>query len=398
MAELLAFTQSLFFGGDDSVLLELVRAWTEDDRWTVVVNASHPGLETYRRLLPPRARLLTADIPADGAALAVARKLKGLFSQTRPNAILVSSGGFPPTAATLGALLAARWSRVPRLVLAVHNDPNLYGGLPGIWRAGRGRLAAALCDAVVSVSRDCAAKVETAAGRPVRVILNGSAARRPEDDPSALRRELGASAGDELIGAIGNVAPRKGFRTLLEAFRLVARARPRARLVVIGAPEDPVEFEALRKLGADADLSGRASFLGAKSRAWRYAAAFDILVAPSLRTESFGLMALDAMRAGKPVVASRVGGLPEVVADGETGLLVPVGDAAATAAAIERLLADPAAARRMGEAGRRRAEALFSSARMAAEYRETLLPGAPRRANATIAPAAAPGGGDAPGR
>jgi glycosyltransferase involved in cell wall biosynthesis len=86
------------------------------------------------------------------------------------------------------------------------------------------------------------------------------------------------------------------------------------------------------------------------------------------------MSALDAMWAGKPVVASRTGGLPEVVADGETGIIVPPGDPVALTGALRELLGSPEKARRMGEAGRRRAEALFTSARMAAEYREVLLP------------------------
>jgi glycosyltransferase involved in cell wall biosynthesis len=234
----------------------------------------------------------------------------------------------------------------------------------------RGRAAARLCDALVSVSADCAGKIAAACGRPVRAILNGSSAL-PSESHAALRAELGVPDGVPLIGAIANLEARKGLRALLDAFARLPR--PDARLVVIGADAEPEESSALKDLAAAPALAGRVLLAGYRPNARRYAAAFDVCVVPSLRQESFGLLALDAMRAGRPVVATRVGGLPEVVDDGVTGLLVPPGDPAALAAALERLLADPGLARGLGEAGRRRAAERFDAARMAAEYREVLL-------------------------
>ena len=390
MARLLAFTQSVRFGGDDAVLLELIRAWPGGDLWTVVLNRSHPGRAVYETELAGRAELALADIAADGEAaapstLGAAIRLRGLFRVARPDSVLVSSGGFPPTPVTLGALIAARRAPVSRLTLAVHNEPNSSSGLRALWRDWRGRFAARLCDALVSVSADCATKVSAACGRPVRAILNGCAERAPTDDPSALRRELGAPPGAALIGAIGNLEERKGFRALLEAFQSLAAKRPDVWLAVIGAPAETAEEAALRALATDPALGGRARIVGYRPRAWRFAAAFDVCAIPSLRRESFGLAALDAMRAGKPVVASRVGGLPEVVADGETGILVPPGDAVALAETLGSLLDDPARARALGEAGRRRAASLFSAERMAADYRTVLL-GKPEMIKSAVAP------------
>jgi len=173
--------------------------------------------------------------------------------------------------------------------------------------------------------------------------------------------------GAPLIGAVGALEARKGFPVLLDAFQTLTDKR--AYLVIIGADAEPEEAAALRRLAGS-----RVLLPGYIPRAWRFAAAFDVCVMPSLRSESFGMSALDAMWAGKPVVASRTGGLPEVVADGETGIIVPPGDPVALTGALRELLGSPEKARRMGEAGRRRAEALFTSARMAAEYREVLLP------------------------
>lgn len=377
MARLLALTQSVRFGGDDAVLLELIAASRPEDRWTVALNGSHPGLPVYAAALAGRADLVPLDLPADGepgapGSLRAALRLRAVVSASRADAVLVSSGGFPPTALTVGFLLAARLAGAPRVALIVHNEPNLGGGARGLWRALRGRLAARLSDEVASVSADCAAKVAAACGRPVRTIRNGSADRGAEQDAAALRRELGVPERAFVIGAIGNLEERKGFMTLLRAFRALGPG-PDDRLVVIGADAEDAESSLLREAAADPALSGRVVLAGYRASAWRFAPAFDVCAIPSLRRESFGLLALDAMRARRPVVASRVGGLPEVVADGETGLLVPPGDADALASALGRLRADRGLRDRLGEAGRSRWSRLFTAERMAREYREMLV-------------------------
>jgi glycosyltransferase involved in cell wall biosynthesis len=110
---------------------------------------------------------------------------------------------------------------------------------------------------------------------------------------------------------------------------------------------------------AELGLSDRFRFLGFRPDAPRAVQAFDVVAVPS-HVEPFGLAALEAMAAGRPVVASRVGGLPEIVLDGRTGVLVPPRDAAALARGIAGLLDDPALMAAMGEAGRLRASKVFS--------------------------------------
>jgi len=376
MARLLALTQSVRFGGDDTVLLDLIRAWPAGDSWTVALNRSHPGLSVYQAALASRAVLIALDIPADGepgsvGALEASRRLLPIIERASPDAVLVSSGGFPPTPLTVGFLLAAWRAGAPRIVLAAHNEPNLGSGLRAAWRGLRGWAATRFCDALVSVSADCAGKISSACGRPVRAILNGSSDYEPTEDSSALRAELGVPPGAYIVGTIANLEARKGLRVLIEAFAQLSQ--PNARLVIIGAEADPAEAAALKILAAAPALSGRVLLAGRRPNARRFAAIFDVCVVPSLRQESFGLLALDAMLAARPVVVSRVGGLPEVVEDGVTGIHVPPGEPAALAAALERLIADPALAQRLGAAGRRRAAALFSAERMASEYRKVLL-------------------------
>ena len=144
--------------------------------------------------------------------------------------------------------------------------------------------------------------------------------------------------------------------------RAIARLRagPVAPTVVLvgDGPERPA-LESAAALG-----DGRVVFTGERADARRLLPAFDVAVVPSIEREGFGLAALEAMDAGLPVVASRVGGLPEVVQDERTGLLVPPGDDAALAAAIERLLMRPHERDAFGALGRGRVESLFRAAPM----------------------------------
>jgi glycosyltransferase involved in cell wall biosynthesis len=377
MARLLGFNQSLHFGGDDLILIELVRAWPGPDHWTVVINRDHPGRSVYQDLLRDRAKLVLANIPADGTPKAfrpspATLSLRRLIAGEKPDAVLISSGGFPPTPLTVRALLAARLARVPRVVLSVHSYPNLGKGARAVWRRLRASLCLRLCDTVVSVSTDCAAQVAAACGRPVRRIYNGVSPAVGPETSSALRRELGVPENAAFIGMIGHLDENKGSHVLLEAFRLLAARHPRAWLAIIGASTDPDATAPARRLAADLAADRRVRIVGYRPQAWRYHAAFDVCVVPSVKVESFSLVALAAMRHGTPVVASRLGGLPEVVSDEETGLLVAPGSAKALAGALERLLEDPALAARLGNAGRRRAKS-FSPERMASDYRKELL-------------------------
>ncbi len=179
--------------------------------------------------------------------------------------------------------------------------------------------------------------------------------------PGALRKELGL--GDEpIVAAVGRLTEQKGFRYLIEAWERVSAAAPRARLVIAG--EGPLR-EALRAQAASLGESIR--FLGWRSDVFNLLADCDVLVVPSL-WEGFGLVTLEAMALSKPVIASRVSALPEIVADGETGLLVSPGDSGALVEALTRVLTDPAQAKALGERGRARLETEFTVKRMARQH------------------------------
>lgn len=172
-----------------------------------------------------------------------------------------------------------------------------------------------------------------------------------------------------VVGALGRLEREKGFDVLLDA---MAELRGEARLILGGDGSQRQALAArVQAENLPAELTGFVSDVPA------FLGRTGVFVLPS-RSEGLGLVAVEAMAAGRPVVASRTGGLPEVVVDGETGLLVEPEDARGLAQAIRTLLADPDRAARMGAAGRERARAHFSAARMAAEtaalYEELISP------------------------
>jgi D-inositol-3-phosphate glycosyltransferase len=175
-------------------------------------------------------------------------------------------------------------------------------------------------------------------------------------DAAAARAALGLDGGPLLL-YVGRIAPIKGLDTLLDAVGCLRGAGSPARLAVIGGEADePVEgHEAhVRRRAAALGLGDAVRFVGAQpqERLRDWYVATDVTVLPSLY-ESFGMVALEAMACGSPVVASRVGGLPSTVRDGLTGLLVPEGDPCALAETVTRVLGDGALRWRLGREGQR---------------------------------------------
>ena len=164
------------------------------------------------------------------------------------------------------------------------------------------------------------------------------------------------------IGIIGQIGERKGHLILLEALREPVREQTPVTLLIVGKePAHSVEgyTERLRAFVQEHQLEPFVKFLGFRRDVSEVLAQIDILVLPSLQ-EPFGKIVIEAMAMERPVIASRVGGVPEIVVDGETGLLVPPQDPAALKHALSQLIAAPALRERMGKAGRQRVEACFS--------------------------------------
>ncbi len=200
----------------------------------------------------------------------------------------------------------------------------------------------------------------------VAVVYNGVDVRRFEDLPGrdAVRASLGVAHDATVVGLCARLSPEKNVPLLLEA---VARLRSRhPDLVLLVAGDGPARAAIQARRDA-LGLGDTVRLLGFRDDVPALVGAFDVYAVSSL-TEGTSVTLLEAMYAGRPVVATRVGGNPEIVVDDETGLLVPSGDAGAFADALAALLADPARARRMGDAGRARVAARFTFQGMVDAY------------------------------
>lgn len=220
-------------------------------------------------------------------------------------------------------------------------------------------VTARLCARLVAVSEDTRRAYERQ-GYPegrIEVVYNGVELDGRGAAPD-VRSELGIPAEAPLVGEVARLCPVKGQRELIEALASV----PRARLVLVGADlERGGAFQA--ELERETDRLGirdRVAFVGCRDDAAELLGQLDVVALPSW-TEGLPLVLLEAMARRRAVVATPVGGTPELVADGETGLLVPPRNPGALAEAIRNLLADPDLRARMGEAGYRRVAERFSA-------------------------------------
>lgn len=295
--------------------------------------------------------------------LRLARALRRIFREERPHFVHVQymTPGVVP-------IVAARLCHVPRVIATVHVPGRHYG--KRIWLP---RTAARLCGVFLCVSETAersffgdSALFDESLLRQGRchftihnaVDLDEVDAILASGRGEARRRELGLN-GHPTVGVVGRLSYEKGHRWLLEAMRGVVARFPTARLLVVG---DGAERPALEAQASELSLDGHVVWTGRLPReaALECYAAMDVVAVPSL-WEGFGLSAAEAMAFGKPVVASDVDGLREVVRNTETGSLVPCEDASAMAAALTTLLGEPVMRQRMGAAGAARAREMFSA-------------------------------------
>ena len=197
---------------------------------------------------------------------------------------------------------------------------------------------------------------------------------------AAVRESLGVNGRHRLIANIGRIVPWKGQDVFLRAFASIASAHPEARAVVVGSAGDKQAGQAfeseLRGLVSDLGLGERVIFTGHRSDVEDIMSASDVVVHSSSEAEPLGRVIMEAIALEKPVIATGAGGVPEMVRDGETGSLVPPGDAEAMARALDSVLKEPARAAEMAVKARRAAERQFSARTfvrtLESEYRKIL--------------------------
>jgi glycosyltransferase involved in cell wall biosynthesis len=261
----------------------------------------------------------------------------------------------------------------PLLVSTRHNDDRFFlNPFVGLVHY----LVSARQDLIIAIS-DHIARFTVARGvrdpAKVRRVYHGiepPLTRALEREGQRIRHELGIASDNFLVGNVGRLALQKGQRHLIAAMPLLLERVPQAHAVIAGSG-DLEDY--LRELAEEVGVAARVHVLGARKDVPALMHAIDVFVMPSI-WEGFGLVLLEAMAAARPIVASRVATIPEVVIEGETGLLVPPGDPLALADALAQLADQPARARQFGEAGRERLRVHFSLEKMVGDtellYRE----------------------------
>jgi L-malate glycosyltransferase len=290
------------------------------------------------------------------------RIVEGLTRMLRTHAVdIVHTHRYKDT--ILGAL-AAGMAGVPHLLRTVHGRPEPMRGWASMRFHAYNTVDRAVlqwfADGMIAVSSGVADALEPLGGRhaPVVRLPNGINVDRVKPSRSRMdvRQSLGVAPDAPVIGAVGRLTPVKGLTYFLEAAQRILRKEPRARFVILGDGELRAELIAQSvRLGLD----GRVRLLGSRSDVYDIVAAMDVFVMPSL-DEGTPMALLEAMALGTPVVASEVGGSPDVVTDRGTGLLVPAAHAEALAAACLTVLSDRALAEAMSARARERVSREFS--------------------------------------
>jgi glycosyltransferase involved in cell wall biosynthesis len=257
--------------------------------------------------------------------------------------------------------LAARMARVPALTTRRMDRPVRRG-----WRTDW--IYGSLVRSAVAISPAVAAELARGGVPPERTTTIASSvdpdALRPQATRAEMRRALGAGDGACVLLTLCSLVPRKGVDVLLEAFAGLPAQEPAPVLWVAG---DGPEGAPLAARAAELGIAERVAFLGRRDDAPDLLEGCDVFVLPS-RREGLGVAALEALAAGRPVVASRVGGLGQVVVDGESGLLVPPGDAEALRSALARVVASPELREALGRAGPLRVAQGYRADQMVAAY------------------------------
>jgi sugar transferase (PEP-CTERM/EpsH1 system associated) len=288
-----------------------------------------------------------------GLDLGLIPKLIRFFRRERP-AVVHTHGPDPMFYGAWAALFAG----VPTRLHTLHD--TMLADAP--WRHRlKFKLAARALHFLVAVSK---AAEHIAAGEltTTRLLTIQNGIDQKRFSPSAAPRHSSSC----IIGTVARLSPEKGIDRLIDAFAALATRHPAIQLLIAGdGPARPALVEQVNRLG----LTDRVTFTGHCDRVKSVLDRLDVFVLPSL-TEGIPLALLEAMAAGVPVIATAVGGVPEVVEDGVSGVLVPADDVTALAGAIDQIVADPSRRRDLAQNGRTRVVDRFSLSAMAAAYRE----------------------------
>lgn len=365
-------------GGTEHAVMNVVGGLDaeEFDHHFCVTRGFNPENEMVRRL--ERGPYVAGERDA-GSQFLVPRLLR-IIRECRPHIVHSRNWG------AIEAMPAAWIARVPVAIHSEHGyELDMMKGLPVRQRMFR-RMAYSMADVVFTVTeelREFHAVQASISPARIRVVRNGVDTARfapCEESRAAARQRLGITSGSFVVGSVGRMVSIKDYPTLLKAAALVASRG--VDVVVVLAGSGP-ELDVLRKQAGDITaLAGRVHFVGAATNVPELLNAMDVFVLTSV-LEGMSNTILEAMACGRPVVATRVGGNPELVAEGVCGCLFAPGDAADLAKRLEQLAKLPRERCKFGGEARKLAESRFSLHEMIRNYRELYLGLAERRVTGT---------------
>ena len=325
------------------------------------------GVRTLIRPLPPAARLrgplgrlLAKGVNFWRGMVAEPLRLAALLRSERIDLVHLNNSIVRNHSWMVGAMFAG--------VPCVTHERGINERFPLRARLLARSLAAVIC--ISAAVRDNF--VARGLGRlPLVTIHNGldPATMQPTRAADEVRSELGVGPECRLVGMIGNIKQWKGQTVVVRAMGLLRDEFPELTCAFVGdsSPADAAYRREVEALIDELGLRGRLLITGYRTDVASYVAALEVQIHASVAPEPFGRVLLEAMALSKPLVASGGGAVPEIVVDGETGLLFEPGDPASLATALRSLLGEPARAEAMGRAGRRRLEREFSISHNVAE-------------------------------
>lgn len=390
------FTENQHQGGLDTFLVALLRNWPATDELIVICNDSHPGLGALKTSLAGRCRVeghglryypdlveklrgrtigrilhkVLAPVLRSAYFVYYCFALRRILTALHPDRLLIVNGGHPGGDTCRAAAIG--WGQPMRCWYSFHNLAKQAALLERVFDWFVDSVLLRSTTAVLCVSEACVRSIRARrafAEIDIRIVYNGieEPDQRREVPALPIRALLDLPPSSDICLMLATYEERKGHAFLLRAFSEVVRQRPNAFLLICGSSHEH-EIRRVRSLVAQSGLAAHVRLESFRSDAMALLREADLLVAPSQAFESFGLTLVEAMARRVPVVATNVGGMPEVVKNGFGGYCVDRHDVSAFAEAVVSLLKDPGLRREQGERGHERYKKLFTAKTMAASY------------------------------
>ncbi|MCB9746954.1 MAG: glycosyltransferase [Candidatus Omnitrophica bacterium] len=354
--KIIQVVSSLDFGGLEKMVIQLTERLNQTGSECSIVCLEKEGGLVNEALR----KNIQVDVfsKKDGFDMDLIWNLKKYFQ--REEADIVHTHNFAPL---IYASTAAKLAGVPCMNTR-HGRADKKA--PWIFWALNKKIAAVSNDAKEQLLKNNRIKSEK-----VKVVYNGidiqsMRADLQPNEKAQLRQSLGIKADSFVIGNIGRLVREKDQATLLKAFRKISQRTKNVELLIVG--DGPLKSNLL-KLAKELDIQGSVKFAGFREDIAQMLQIMDVFVLSSIM-EGISLTVLEAMAAGLPVVATKVGGNPEIISEGKTGFLVPLGYPERIESAVKRIMADPRLGRSLGEAGRLRVQENSQLEHMVSVYRE----------------------------